>query len=185
MKIADIALYVKRGITPVYKPEGICVLNQKCVRKNQIDYSFSRRTAYEKQYEEEKFLRPGDILINSTGAGTLGRVAYFAGWDEPVLVDSHITVLRVNDDYPSIVLSYYLFFQEDYIGTLGKGSTNQLELGRDTILQLSIPEIQKETMLKYKSAFDALNQLIRNCSEQKITLEEMAMRICFECFGVS
>lgn len=183
MKLSDIATYVKRGITPTYKTEGICVLNQKCIRRNQIDYSFSRRTSAEKHYDEDKYLLPGDILINSTGAGTLGRIAFFSGYTEPVLVDSHVTILRVSSDFPSVVLSYFLFFQEDYIGTLGKGSTNQLELGRDAILRLSIPDIDNELLSKYKDVFTCFNQLIRNCSDQKSILEEMVNKTCLECFG--
>ena len=185
MKISDIVLYAKRGITPIYKEEGICVLNQKCIRKNQIDYSFARKTSADKQYDEDKFLQPGDILINSTGAGTLGRVAFFPGYNEPVLVDSHVTILRVKESFPSVVLSYFMFFQEDYIGTLGKGSTNQLELGRDAILRLSIPDIDSKTLLEYKNVFESFNQLIQNCAKQKLILEEMVNRACMECFSIN
>jgi type I restriction enzyme S subunit len=38
----------------------------------------------------------GDILVNSTGVGTLGRVAQVLGVDEPTIVDSHVTVVRAN-----------------------------------------------------------------------------------------
>ena len=183
MKLSEIATYIKRGITPKYTESGICVLNQKCIRNNQIDYSFSRLTSSEKKYDNEKFLLPGDILINSTGAGTLGRVAYFPGNDQPTLVDSHVSILRVKDDYPSIVLAYYLFSTEDYIGTLGKGSTNQLELGRETLLRLDIPELSKEELENYEEIFAGFNQLIRNYKEQIASLEEMALRTCAKCFN--
>lgn len=183
MKLSEIATYIKRGITPKYTESGICVLNQKCIRNNQIDYGLSRYTSSEKKYDKEKFLLPGDILINSTGAGTLGRVAYFPGNDQPTLVDSHISILRVKNDYPSIVLAHYLFSTEDYIGTLGKGSTNQLELGRETLLRLDIPELSKDELEKYKEIFMGFNQLIRNYKEQIASLEEMSMRTSEKCFN--
>lgn len=182
MRLSELAIYLKRGVTPKYTENGICVLNQKCVRNNQIDYGYSRKTSTDKIYDKEKFLVPGDILINSTGAGTLGRIAYFPGYSEPVLVDSHVTILRIKEDYPSIVLAYYLFSMESYIGTLGKGSTNQLELGRDTLLRLDIPELSDEELKSYKDIFSGINGLIRKYKNQISILEEMAQRTCTECF---
>lgn len=183
MKLSELATYVKRGITPKYTESGICVLNQKCIRNNQIDYNFAKYTSSDKTYDAEKFLLPGDILINSTGAGTLGRVAFFPGYSDPVLVDSHVSILRVKDDYPSIVLAYYLFSIEEYVGTLGKGSTNQLELGRETILRIEVPELSTEELEAYEDAFTCFNQLIRNYKSQVEMLEEMARRTCTKCFN--
>lgn len=185
MRLSELAAYIKRGITPKYTESGICVLNQKCIRNNQIDYGFARKTSTDKTYDNEKFLISGDILINSTGAGTLGRIAYFPGNSEPVLVDSHVTILRVKEDYPSIVLAYYLFSVEAYIGTLGKGSTNQLELGRDALLRLDIPDLSNDELKSYEEVFTGLNSLIRNYKSQIAMLEEMALRTCAECFQSS
>ena len=83
MRLSELAVYIKRGITPKYTESGICVLNQKCIRNNQIDFGYSRKTSIDKTYDNDKFLAPGDILINSTGAGTLGRIAFFPGYSEP------------------------------------------------------------------------------------------------------
>ena len=185
MKLSELATYLKRGVTPKYTDSGVCVLNQKCIRNNQIDYGFARTTSSDKSYDEEKFLLPGDILINSTGAGTLGRVAFFPGNSEPTLVDSHVSILRIKDEYPSIVLAYYLFSIEDYLGTLGKGSTNQLELGRETLLRLDIPDLSEEELKNYEEAFSGFNRLIRNYKEQVAMLEEMALRTCAKCFNKS
>ena len=182
MRLSELATYAKRGITPKYTESGICVLNQKCVRNNQIDYSYSKKTSSDKVYDNEKFLISGDILVNSTGAGTLGRIAYFPGYSEPVLVDSHVTILRVKEDYPSIVLAYYLYSIEAYIGTLGKGSTNQLELGRDTLLRLDIPDLSDDELKSCEDVFTGVNSLIRNYKCQISFLEEMALRTCTKYF---
>ena len=115
----------------------------------------------------------------------MGRVAFFPGNSEPTLVDSHVSILRIKDEYPSIVLAYYLFSIEDYLGTLGKGSTNQLELGRETLLRLDIPDLSEEELKNYEEAFSGFNRLIRNYKEQVAMLEEMALRTCAKCFNKS
>ena len=183
MKLSEIAIYIKRGVTPKYTETGICILNQKCIRNNQIDYSFARSTSSDKEYDSEKFLIPGDILINSTGAGTLGRVAFFPGHSEPTLVDSHVTILRVKDDYPSIVLAYYLFSIEEYIETLGRGATNQLELGKEKLLRLDIPNIDTKELKTFEKVFSGYNQLISNHEKQIELLKEMAIRTCANLFN--
>src|SRR5690606_31899484 len=85
-----------RGITPRYLPdgEGTRVLNQKCVRDQTVSLEPSRWTDTAK-IKAEKLLAVDDVLVNSTGQGTLGRVAR---WTLPVVatVDSHITIVRPN-----------------------------------------------------------------------------------------
>lgn len=77
MKIGDIAAYAKRGITPKYvETDGFAVVNQRCVKDGIINTDFIKYTSKDKKYSDEKKLRVGDILINSTGTGTLGRVAF-------------------------------------------------------------------------------------------------------------
>ena len=65
---------VTRGIAPKYDDSSNqIVLNQKCIRDHTIDVSLARRHLPKKI--NEKWISKGDLLINSTGTGTLGRVA--------------------------------------------------------------------------------------------------------------
>ena len=76
-KISDFITFSTKGITPKYvENSSIIVLNQKCIRNGVIDYSFSQFTDDTKQISETKFVKKGDILINSTGVGTAGRSAF-------------------------------------------------------------------------------------------------------------
>lgn len=76
-KIEGLITYFSKGVTPKYVEESsIIVLNQKCVRNNKIDFSFAQFIDDNKIYNEDKLLRVGDILINSTGQGTAGRIAF-------------------------------------------------------------------------------------------------------------
>lgn len=90
--LEDITSLVTRGIAPKYSDESDqIVINQKCIRDHMLDLSPARKHLPKKI--NEKWLKKGDLLINSTGQGTLGRAAQI--WFDPVnmTVDSHVTIL--------------------------------------------------------------------------------------------
>ncbi len=70
-----------KGITPKYNEHSAqLVINQKCVRNHQIDLSLAR--CHEPKKVNEKWLQYGDIVVNSTGTGTLGRAAQVLFYSE-------------------------------------------------------------------------------------------------------
>lgn len=138
---------IKRGKSPKYAEiSNIQVFAQKCnVKTGGIDMSLAKfldNTAFEK-YPVEEYMQDNDIIINSTGNGTLGRIGIFHDTDrisDSVIVpDSHITIIRASSvvslDYVYYVLKYYQPFLEG----LGEGSTNQTELKPAVISQLFFP----------------------------------------------
>ena len=91
--LEDITTLVSRGITPKYADDtGQIVINQKCIRNHMIELSFAR--SHRPKVINNKWLQFGDLLINSTGDGTLGRAAQV--WFQPhnLTVDSHVTIVR-------------------------------------------------------------------------------------------
>ena len=101
-----------KGITPKYVDKSnILVLNQKCIRNSQIDYSLARYTDDSKNISSDKFVQKGDILVNSTGTGTAGRSAFVDEIPKVIrlIVDSHILILRCNSFYEAQCLSFILF----------------------------------------------------------------------------
>lgn len=141
MTLGEVSECVKRGRAPKYSDDGTLVLNQKCVREgNRIDLTPSRRTDGESRpIPEWAFLRPGDVLVNSTGRGTLGRAAFVAEVREPTTVDSHVTIVR--PDAAKVVPAFLGLvcaqMNETFVD-LGSGSTNQTELSRTAIAAASI-----------------------------------------------
>ncbi len=138
--LKDITVELRRGVSPKYIEDGgIRVLNQKCIRNHIVNYSLARRNDPTKRKTEGRLLEIGDIVINSTGTGTLGRIATILSLDEPTIVDSHVTVVRGNKSILETSFFQYLMFSiEDYIEAMGEGSTGQTELSR---LRLSEVEV--------------------------------------------
>lgn len=182
MKIGDISTYIKRGITPKYVVEnGYAVVNQKCIRDGKVNYEYIKYTDIHKKYNEEKKVKQGDILINSTGTGTLGRVAYVDKDASYTYVDSHVTILRC-ENYNSKFLYYWLSSLEKYIESLGKGSTNQIELNKDAIEEIEIPKLDLEQQNLVVENLSTYDDLIENNQKQIKLLEEAAQRLYKEWF---
>jgi type I restriction enzyme, S subunit len=146
-RLRDLVAYLNRGISPVYVDAGgVCVVNQKCIRDHRIDFAKSRRHDPSRKSIEGRALRPMDVLVNSTGVGTLGRVAQILDLPEVAIVDSHVTVIRAAAPTDPWFLGNYLVGREAEIEALGEGSTGQTELSRARLGELLCltppPEIQ-------------------------------------------
>ncbi len=147
-KLNDIvAKTIKRGKSPKYTPKSnTLVFAQKCNTKaGPIDLSlclFLDENQLSK-YPEEEFMINEDIVINSTGNGTLGRVGIYKDSDNPegklLVPDSHVTVIRCNALMDVGYVFYCLKYYQPYMEKLGSGSTNQTELGAGIIKDLFFP----------------------------------------------
>ena len=146
-KLGDVCSLLNRGVSPAYLEKGgVCVLNQKCIRDHEVSYEPSRRhDSKAKKVAEERFIQLGDVLVNSTGTGTLGRVAQVR--DEPeeaTTVDSHVTIVRPKPGLFHLdFFGYMLVVIEDAIKEAGEGCGGQTELARSVLAErfsVSYPE---------------------------------------------
>jgi type I restriction enzyme S subunit len=135
--LGDVCEYLNRGIAPKYTNEGgIAVLNQKCVRGHAVDFGQARRhDSALKSVHRDKLVRKGDVLINSTGTGTLGRVAPVrAEPAEPTTADSHVTIVRPREGlFVPEFFGYSLVSIEGKIKESGEGCGGQTELARSKL----------------------------------------------------
>lgn len=139
--LEDITALVSRGITPKYAEDtDQIVINQKCIRNHMIDLSLAR--THTPKVINEKWLRFGDLLINSTGDGTLGRAAQV--WFQPknLTVDSHVTIVRPVKENLIFYIGLWGILHEKEIESLHTGSTGQTELPRDRVkaMELRLPD---------------------------------------------
>lgn len=150
--IADLTEFLSRGISPSYDDEAPgLVINQKCIRNGLLDLGPARRQS--KKVPTSKLVLAGDVLVNSTGAGTLGRVAQVLEEIPDCTVDSHVTIVRPRMDLSPAWFGMALVSMQPVIEGMGKGATNQTELSKADLgeLKLTVPS---------KSVSDDFDQLV-------------------------
>ena len=146
--LEDITALVSRGITPKYADDtDQIVINQKCIRNHTIDLSLAR--THTPKVVNEKWLRFGDLLINSTGDGTLGRAAQV--WFQPknLTVDSHVTIARPAKENLIFYIGLWGILHEKEIESLHTGSTGQTELPRDRVKAMELLLPDNETLDRF------------------------------------
>lgn len=167
--LEDITSLLSRGITPKYADDtDQIVINQKCIRNHMIDLSFAR--AHRPKVINDKWLRFGDLLINSTGNGTLGRAAQV--WFQPhnLTVDSHVTIVRPATESMIFYIGLWGTQHEKEIESLHIGSTGQTELPRDRVKAL-------ELLLPDKETLDCFNALIAPMAAAIVSNQEENNRL--------
>lgn len=182
--------FVAKGIPPKYTNEksenSVVVLNQKTNRNFQIDYSVARlNDLTKKKVPIDKLLKDNDILINSTGVGTAGRIAQLFSVPEPTTVDGHMIILRADySEIDPIYLGYALKSQQSKIESLQEGSTGQTELNRQRLLdeiQISFPK-DKGKQQEIGSMLLSIDNRIAENKKINHHLEQIAVAIFDEMF---
>jgi type I restriction enzyme S subunit len=144
--IDGVATLLVRGITPTYtesEEDSMLIVNQKCVKDQRVRLALSRRTTL-KKVRLEKILQRNDVLVNSTGQGTLGRVAR---WTQSTraTVDSHVTIVRFDPcKVDAVCAGFAMLKLQPTIEELGEGSTGQTELSRVELgrLDITLPSLE-------------------------------------------
>jgi len=141
---------VSRGITPKYADDSTqIVLNQKCIRDHYIDTSLARQ--HKPKVINEKWLQYGDLLINSTGEGTLGRAAQVWFLPKNMTIDSHITIVRPKNQLLLFYIGLWGITHEREIEALHTGSTGQTELPRDRVKAMELRQPGNDTLARFNS----------------------------------
>ena len=138
---------IKRGKSPKYADSSnVYVFAQKCnLKLGGIDISLAKYLDVKsfKKYPIDEYMVNEDIIINSTGNGTLGRIGMFHDSDRindfTIVPDSHVTIIRACKYLIKKYLFYTLKYYQPYLEKLGEGSTNQTELRPSTVAELFIP----------------------------------------------
>ncbi|MET0044061.1 MAG: restriction endonuclease subunit S [Candidatus Thiodiazotropha sp. 6PLUC3] len=130
---------LRRGISPKYVEEGgVRVINQKCIRDHSVNFSLVRRNDPNKRKITGREIAIGDVLVNSTGVGTLGRMAQVKELSERTVVDSHVTIIRPDAEFfQPYVFGQAVLCMEATVEAMGEGSTGQTELSRANLQALS------------------------------------------------
>ena len=119
----------------------------------------------EKAEEEDtnlNIVQKGDVLLSSTGDGTLGKCCVY-DIDKPAIADGHVTIIRVK---PDVIDPYYL---ADYLRNgFGAKQVNMLFTGSTGMIELTPVQVDS-IVVDTKSSIDeqkSLSKAIRNFEKQ-------------------
>ena len=173
-KLVDICSFLSRGKSPKYSEDDKTypVFAQKCNLKDG-DVSLEQARFLDpstiNKWNEVYKLQTGDILVNSTGTGTVGRTRLFntncLGNYPFVVPDSHVSVVRV---LKSICPQYiYAYISSDsiqqYMEKNLAGSTNQKELYIGVLenMQIFLPPLaeQQRIVARIEELFSTLDNI--------------------------
>lgn len=146
--LGELTSLMVKGIPPAYANVSgnhtVYVLNQKCNRDFSISYAQARlHDLSKKKIPDERFLRPGDVIINSTGTGTAGRIAQIWDIPSPTTIDGHMILMRPTDEIDPLYYGYALKAQQNRMQSFEEGSTGQTEINRKRFCD--------EVMIRYPS----------------------------------
>lgn len=181
IRLEQLCLYIQRGKGPKYVEKSLThVVSQKCVQWSGFDLSSARFVADDSldSYGKERFLCKGDLLWNSTGTGTVGRVAIYRT-DEGVkaVADSHVTVVRLANCSPRylwcVIASPWVQsrVEPSHPDSLVSGTTQQVELNTSTAraLPIPLPPIEEQSRIVAK-----VDELMALCD--KLETQQQARR---------
>lgn len=158
VKLGNIVDYVQRGKSPKYDKESNSypIISQKCVQWDGVHLEFAKhlKEDFWKELPSYRFVTKGDLLLNSTGTGTVGRIIKVTESFDKIPVDSHVTIIRLNKNVCNSYILYFLMSPiiqnnlDDYL----TGTTKQKEFGLASIqnIVISIPPLEEQKRIVAK-----------------------------------
>ena len=164
---------IKRGKAPKYiSKSNTLVFAQKCNTKSD-DINLSLAQFLDEstliKYSQTDYLQHNDIVINSTGTGTLGRVGLYSENDNRqdfnVVPDSHISVVRITKELNAEIIYFWLKLKQPVLEHEGEGSTNQKELRSEYLSNILIPIPPFNEQRKIVEQIKTIIQKLKNIEE--------------------
>ncbi|HBF3877917.1 TPA: N-6 DNA methylase [Clostridioides difficile] len=177
IKLKEIKLNIFRGKSAKYGDSNIQIIKSGQARGyNKFD--FKEKYFVSKNFiNDNRNLQKGDLLLNSTGVGTAGRVTLF-NLDGNYVADSHITIIRLNK---KLVNTKYIMYSLAHFGfknieNIARGQSGQIELTYDMIdsLEVSYPqiEIQNKIVNQIEALEEQMASIEDNIQKQYEIIEE-------------
>lgn len=162
--IYEVCQIVSRGTAPVYVDNSaVLAIGQRCVR----EFGFQPEEArFNDQHSMTRVLEAckGDVLLNSTGTGTIGRSCIFNA-DGTYIIDGHVTLLRSDpEQLDGRWLNALLQLPQGQLHLETQcysGSTNQVELSRERLSATSIPVPPLSEQRRIAEILDTIDEAIQ------------------------
>jgi len=190
--LEEICLFLSRGKSPKYSDtdKTYPVFAQKCnLKEGGISLEQARflDSSTICKWSEEYKLKTGDVLVNSTGTGTVGRTRLFHEnylKNYPFVVpDSHISVIRTTSEIKSEFVFAYISSQliQRHLEDNLAGSTNQKELYIGVLEKLSFPlpplAEQQRIVVEIEKWFELIDQIEQGKADLQTTIKQTKNKI--------
>ncbi len=177
-RLGDVSIYIQRGKSPKYSNTAqYPVISQKCIQWTGFSIDKARFIVPEtlNNYAEERFLVENDLLWNSTGLGTLGRIAVYRENKNPyskAVADGHVTVIRLSSKFSPLFLYYFIANPtvQSVIEEQADGTTKQKELALSTVQNFLIPIPPLEEQRRIVAKIEELLPLVEEYGKAESTL---------------
>jgi type I restriction enzyme S subunit len=151
LRVENYVKTLSKGPSLNYESDGAKypVLNQSCIRNGEIELDkvlYSEKLSKNKQ---ECYLEINDILINSMGQGTLGRVSKNVSIKEKFIIHNCITFLRAKNEYSQFLLFYFIASHKPYFESIAQGSTGQSTLKTELVSNLKLKLPSREILNRF------------------------------------
>lgn len=169
-RLSELTSFLKRGISPHYDEDAeALVINQKCIRDARLDLNLARHQS--REFGPERQVKVGDVLVNSTGEGTLGRIAQVKAPVENCTVDTHVTIVRPKPGIPIHYFGMAVMAWEAQFSMMGRGATNQTELSPATIGETEIVMPSKTLLEQFELFAEPIFRQVTNLVAQNDKLK--------------
>ena len=190
--LENICVFLSRGRSPKYSEDDKTypVFAQKCNLKDggiSLEQARFLDPSTVSKWDEIYKLETGDVLVNSTGTGTVGRTRLFdatcLGNYPFVVPDSHVSVIRTSSQINSKFIFAYISskFIQQYLEDNLAGSTNQKELyiGVLSSLQVPIPPYieQQRIVAEIEKWFSLIDQIEQEKVDLQTTIKQAKSKI--------
>ena len=165
MSFEKICHEITRGFTTKYVDKSNLInLNQKVNRGMYLDKSNFKYYPENSEIPVNKYAKKGDILINSLGQGTLGRIHFYNEDTDNVVIDQHITIIRPDENIFKSEILYCSLINtnsQERLMSMITGSTGMLMLNISKIREFKIvvpPNyLQNQLINSFVSLFESKN----------------------------
>lgn len=156
-RLADWLSENQRGRQPDYVEDGLPVVNSKHVLRGEVRLDGDNRNA--SFGEDDLLIHQGDVLMNGTGVGTIGRCAPYLDGEEAI-PDNHVTVLRPKKGLDAVYLSVFLnsMAGQWQVEQRLRGSSGQIELYPNDIGQFRVWVAPVAVQTKIRKSVEASHE---------------------------
>lgn len=156
---------------------NVCALKSVSIRWGYVDFGVARAVSNEfhERHRAKCGVKKHDLLINSTGDGTIGRVAVY-NKDHDALVDGHITIVRFKEPHYAWYTAAYLLSEQGQrqIYRYINGSSGQVEIYPQDISRLWIPTRTKGVEVEIAKKFQRAIKKYEEFEVEMTTMLAMA-----------